>query len=914
MNKFTLNNFTGGVYEGLGVNDFQNNEWAMLKGFVPYNESSIESQWPFHQIGPMYTKLVDAHGHVNSYPDDRGGSYPNLSFSFKSVFPLETNGATYLVAIRSDGTIWWCKAPESNVNGYNAITNTTWTNINMSENYGYDSRDSVYPSKLKIPQNPEYRFVCAVPFNPYVYNKIPDTTNPSDTSKDKTPINKGTDYLESVCAGVLIASRRKAMHDKNGNFVFSNTQLVYYTPPYADEVNDDGYDSNYKSIVAYVDESTQTVKLSTFPNIRRWPRVSNPGGDNTWLSNDYVLNWSLDTSGNLQDFRMPGSYPWSPPSTIISENIYGYAVNVNTLATPPIIEIHLEVGNTTQFVVGQDINFGTAISPFFLGNYRIQRIDTGTYTAGRKVLTIVIRTQVINGVTVATVPYTNLTGKSVTNNVLYSGGQPSPINWHHPYSYVNSNQAATPGLGIIPRGNIGTMWNNNLIIGDIEYNTDAGTDKKNLFINLDKDAAFLGSTSTQQLLSNYNTSAHRGWVYFSNPANGYDIDQFAPDTRFRMSGTNNRIAGLHNINNLLVAITTAGGPNDGVISFAGNLASTVPYNKTPVNINAVRKQLVRGGIGPAEKNEDDGRTFLIGTQTSFWPEAGVATFVDKKGGIYYTDGISADRLDYRGFLVPNASTAYDHTAAVGRHLFVWRDSRLLCFTLTNSQGTLGQGCWTELVLPHPAWDQNVLTSMVGSTKDLYMCYFGNVYRFTLNGNELMDDRAFSPITNIDGWTEKGTFSLEQFNPYTGQYEIITSWNVLEVATATKGSNILGYGNTLINTDDQTKINWHRAGVSFHTKSACGLYYGIVKSGPWLDPVITYYNGKPNYSTYKQWTVTTPTLAGKTYFEGTHTYEMPAGIGASYEVSSYWRFIGDVKLEGVILWSTGATMKRGAANE
>ncbi len=49
---------------------------------------------------------------------------------------------------------------------------------------------------------------------------------------------------------------------------------------------------------------------------------------------------------------------------------------------------------------------------------------------------------------------------------------PDPSTAFHPYTYLDLNSTLGPGRGIIPRGNVGAVWNNRLILGDIEYRSD----------------------------------------------------------------------------------------------------------------------------------------------------------------------------------------------------------------------------------------------------------------------------------------------------------------------------------------------------------------------------------------------------------------------------------------------------------
>jgi len=860
MNKFSLNQFNGGVQEGYGVTDFQNNQWAVLKGIVPYNEISYESQWPAHQIGQDYSLWLEDGITPNSYVNDTAGN-PNIVYKLNAVFPLVSQVGTFLVVIREDGTLWWALAPESS-DDYTVSANTIWHNIKYTTNVGYNIKDSVQPSIMKIAKNPDYRFVCGVPFDTYKFVKTPDADMPSDFSFDYTP---STGYAQTICSGVLISARRRNV---NGTIDFINNPS-HNSDPYDEQTHPE----TYRSVIAYVDPSDSTVKLASFPNLRRWPwYLNDPNNYN--LGSTKISPWATDSGRNsitptntFESFPFINQYPFEQDSKTATINYVYVQSNRGGMFT---------ITGTNPFVQGDIVllsGTGTVYDTPSGGYLTITSVgsNTATFTAPSYMPV----TSAVPGLAVS----------GTLASKIGSTGYPREYNWNHPYTYWDKDKTLLPGTGFMPRANIGTLWGSTLILGDIEWNSDGASQasQQNMMAPT-ANAAPMGNIYNVPLLRDSNTTPHRGHFYFST---GQDIDVFDPTAVLRISGTDTRIAGMYNINNALVSITTAGGPNDGVSAWTGNLSQLIPYDQnTQSNPNAILRRIIRGGVGPADYNENDTTIFGHVNQTSLWADAGIVTFVDRLGGIFYTEGTTCDRMDYTGFRVPQLSTFRDHTAAAGRHLLVWRDKRLLCFTLTNSAASVGTGCWTEIIVPQSIDDAGDLRSMVGGTKDFYFILNGNVWRFAIEGQRAERGAAFFSDTSNT------------------EYQ---AWLPIEIATATKGSNILGYGNTLINTDDQTKINWHRAGVSFHTQTGCLLLDGTIKGGPALDDRTLLSNGKYNFPMYAL-------DIYKSYEIGTHTYEMPAGIGSSYEVSSSWRFYGDVKLEGVILWSTGATMKRGDANE
>jgi hypothetical protein len=441
-------------------------------------------------------------------------------------------------------------------------------------------------------------------------------------------------------------------------------------------------------------------------------------------------------------------------------------------------------------------------------------------------------------------------------------GYPRITQVFHPYTYLDANRTLLPGRGFIPRANIGTMWGNALILGDIEWKSDSADAASSGKVTPGANTApmsFKSGNPSNFGLRDGNTEPHRGSFYYSED----DIDKFDPRSVIRASGTDTRIAGMHMLDNRLIIVTTAGGENDGVIAFSGNLSQLHPYDPTATaNINAIRKQIIRGGVGVADRIPDSGGGHI--TQSCVWSEVGIVVFVDRLGGVFYTNGQVCDRLDRYGPKQPASSTFRDHPAAVGKHLVMWRDKRLLTFTILSSDTDTVAGCWTELVPPVAIADQNTITSMVGSGRSLYFVADGNVWRYALDAPAV----------------EKGCING---TPTT-----------LTVSTRTVGEM-----------DKDVKINWHSVDIAFSTQATCTLTGVVAKAGPALQ--LTSPTPAPGTS---QVIAESLLPSSRSFTNGYYTLELPARIGSQPQISVTATFTGLVKLEAVSLLYTGSTMKSG----
>jgi hypothetical protein len=233
-------------------------------------------------------------------------------------------------------------------------------------------------------------------------------------------------------------------------------------------------------------------------------------------------------------------------------------------------------------------------------------------------------------------------------------------------------------------------------------------------------------------------------------------------------------------------------------------------------------------------------------------------FVDRLGGVFYTDGQACDRLDRYGPKQPNSSTYKDIVAAVGKHLFVWRDGRLLAFSIVDSSNSAAQGCWTEVVAPAAAYTSDRgIYSMVGGTSQLFMLVEGQVFRYAPD----------SPM--------KGTIQEVPVD--------------IEVATQTIGD-----------LETHKKTSWHRIGFSFYTPTTCSLTQATVKGEAFL------HENAPGETTVVPTYTVNP---ANNYETGHFDFVAPAGIGPQFTMSSYFKFQGDIVLKGFTAWASSEIPSR-----
>jgi hypothetical protein len=819
MQKITINDFSGGIQESTIPDDFTSRQWAQLKGIIPSSELNFESQWAIQTVGSSFG-------------------------SFTAVYPLASSSGTFLVAIKSDGTLWWCAVPAADA-AYTTANAVTWRSIGVdaagsgtamtAENYLYTGA-----AKTTINANTDYKFICSVPLQVYKYATTPDSGDLDNPSKDTS----GSSSLQIATAVMLNSTT----------------------------VNGSADSANWQAVVAYVDTTASCVRAITFPNLRRVPMHDSDAGD--------FIKARVDAT-TIVDFPawLTGTSPYraAHPYTYLDKNA--------TLLPGRGVVPRANVGTTKSgLLMLGDIEWRSDKSTEATYKSDAYLQDTGNNntfgTTTKQVVwpaNIPTYSRVIynEGSGIAYVKDDGGIATSVTNKVASAGTATITTAASHGYTTgdlvdISNVDAALNGTFTItgtPAGTTFTFasaatvastpvtngkafaYNYRVEVG--EYQTIPNS-WSTVYIASTVDGSKLKAVSNlnaaYHLLNDSNTGPHRGAMYFTT---GGDIDEFDPRGVLVPGKTDVSIAGMHMIDDTAIIITTAGSQLDGVFRLRGYLSRLIQYGGTN-DSSAVRIELVRGGIGAVRRSTTTHKNF-----STVWSEAGVVAFIDRLGGLWYTNGQDCDRLDRYGPKQPKAATENDHVAELGKHLFMWRDGRLLCFTLmaSNGEDKSGTGCWTEVVTP------GTISSMVGARNELFFIYGGNVMRMGPSGPDAERGRINNtPIT-------------------------------ITVSTLTAGE-----------VSDHKRTNWHKFGMTFTTPTSCTV--GTVRvqstgalniSGSAVFPDVQY------LSTLNR-TYSDVGIIGE--------FLVNAGIGPQASCSATVTFTGYVQLQSASFWVSGQTPRVG----
>ena len=349
-------------------------------------------------------------------------------------------------------------------------------------------------------------------------------------------------------------------------------------------------------------------------------------------------------------------------------------------------------------------------------------------------------------------------------------------------------------------------------------------------------------------LNDNNTKPYRQSLYFSHS----ELDEFDPRSVITVGKTDVRIAGLHTIDDTIIAITSAGGEEDGVYRIRGFLSSLNPYDGSAPNPNAVRSELIRGGVGAPARTLTGGHK----SYSCLWRAANSVVFIDRLGGVWYTNGRICDRIDRNGPIKPRVGVEADHVADCGEYLFVYRDDRLFAFSLLTSDGDSGIGAWTELIKP-----SGTIKSMIGGREDLYFINDGKVKRYATSGPD----------------AERG--------------RIDNAVQTLTVGTPTIPSQ-----------DEHDRTNWIYYGMTFSTPSSCTVGTVQVQSTGALNATGAISLPTVAHTTNLNKTFSAPAVLGE--------FVVPAGIGPQNAISATTTFTGHVRLETAAFWFAGRQQRRG----
>lgn len=946
MNKLTLDDFSGGLQELTAAEDFTPRQWSQLKGIVPSSSQVFETQWPVQTIGT-------------------GGTNANM----RAVFPLSCEAGLFLVAIKTDGTLWWCSAPAHDAT-FTTANAKTWSQITTAKNVGWASGDSATQPSLSVTANPELRFICAVPLKAYKYIRTPyagqaaeggsaaiaaDKDNPAKDDENSNYI------LTGLFSGVLLNTAETNSGTKNSQQVVLFVDTAVYTSHASPTVEaivfpnyrrfptrvwdqTDGIDTSDFITAAFLDNNDK-VDIDTFPN---WP--TNMTAMDAPEVKMHPYNW-VDIDGTLLPGR--GIIPRANVGCMKNEKLILGDIEWRKEFefTPPVLaDVNLSVVGTSAVEItltdfpskalttmgGTIYNQGPGTAYFSNANsvtggtnWKVRKrkrtkeyplaasnivLTAGTPTAGDgsngdfayDTVNLLLYGPKAAGAWPAT-PLTHSIGTGAPSSVGAVNGHyyidkvssPTPAaTWdvYGPFADTatltlrSAPTAITVGSTIVVR-DVGPRFNGSFLVtavnsastpytvsyvhkgnaiaekpckgqvyqGSAFYMKTEVGDTASIPHSWESVYAIADLPDTQLIqkfnvdiayhyLNDKNTKPFRPGIYFAHE----DIDEFDPRSVLAIGKTDVRIAGLHTIDDTIIAITTSGGEADGVYRIRGFLSSIHPYDGSAANPNAVRIELLRGGIGAPQRVLTGGHK----NYSCLWRATNTVVFIDRLGGIYYTNGNVVDRIDRLGPRKPNVGVEDDHIAEVGEHLFVYRDGRLLCFSLLGSEGDAGMGAWTELIKP-----AGTVKSMVGCREDLYFVNGGKVMRYATAGPD----------------AERG--------------RIDNAVQTLTVGTPTIGSQ-----------DEHDRTNWHQFGMTFTTPSSCTVQTVQVQSTGSLNVVGGVSLPTVAHTVTLNRTYNTPAVLGE--------FVVPAGIGPQQALSATVTFTGHVRLESAAFWFTSRTPRRG----
>jgi hypothetical protein len=267
---------------------------------------------------------------------------------------------------------------------------------------------------------------------------------------------------------------------------------------------------------------------------------------------------------------------------------------------------------------------------------------------------------------------------------------------------------------IMPRANVGTMWRNRLILGDINTRRDVN----------------LAWTAT-------NNIQRSPYAFFYSEISP---DSFHEQSVLFAGSGESQILGLHVLDDYLITIASPATESDGLRVYKGTLDYiSLQQGNVTINVN-----VLRGGIGPSRDLTTSGNRI----SSCIWAEAGVVVFLDHLGGVWYTDGVQVDRLDRVGPVNPDRTVNTDEVAALGKYLFMKRDGRYLLLNMMDGErGQSGAAAWTELTFPAFSVAPKSFAPVGGS---MYYVMDDKVYRFCVSRNNTSDsERASFDNVQVD---------------------------------------------------------------------------------------------------------------------------------------------------------------------
>ena len=923
MQKITYSDFSGGQNEVYFPSEFSPGQWHSLIGVVANEDGLVETQPAIQRIG----------------------SFPAGDHFFK-IHSIVTSVGTFIVAITRLGRLYWCKAPAADA-VYTTSNAVTWTQITTAENYAWTSAG--YPSKETITDNPYFRFICEVPVKSYQYARTPSATAPQDTSKD-------TDVSSEVgqFPGVLISYRTKE-------------KSTVATP---------------QVLVAYVNtkDSTPTVKALLFPNQRRIPTFTTEEIDGT-EHNDFINAVFTNTSNRLDYATMP-EWPFSMQSVNPEVKMHPFAYS------------NVDGANLSGTGIIPRATVGCSIeNKLILGDieWRIDTKDLPTVPTNLQAIGSVGATPTIlpwpsnvepNGRVIRNEGPSTLylaenadglaasaptsTGTSVKVLRARKTASPSPHTCH-----ITLDAIPPAGATSITVSGVGPTYNGTFAVFTVAGQTvsyvnvkdpatvaEAKRKGKVVFkdagqgYNIEIEpkgyasvpnsweyiAAVSDSTSeafayrdrllARHFLNDSNTGRVPNGIYFSIA----EMDQFNPTAMFEVSRGGSPIAGLHTIDNTVIAITEGGGEVDGVYRVRGNFTLQAAGDPT-----ALRVELIKSGVGSPNMVEDIKNP---PRRSCLWPDASTVIFVDRMGGVFFTDGNVCDRLDRLGpVTLPNIN--YASVAAVGKHLFMVRGTstegldKLYCFTITRSDGSAASGVWTQMSLARGYYSAYASPVGVDPTltagSEVYLRVDNaenNTRTVTYSDPPLLpfnlisgrDDLYFIGIDGADGQPTyaANTYHSSRTGASGGHvYRVALSGPLAERGTIDNVPVVQIITSPTVSGQDQNDVtNWFQAGITFATKEFVNIraFWTVARGGGFIHglgpsaigSVVKDYHGKPLSNTPGD------IYTGTIYYDQAKLLEVvgSAGIGPQPLISATILYNGHMILNSLSFWTTGRAPDKG----
>lgn len=951
MKRLTLSDFSGGQNEVFYPREFSPNQWHHLVGMVITEDGLPRSQYPVQRIG----------------------NFPANDHFYK-LHSIVTSVGTFLLAITRLGRLYWCKAPDAEAT-YTTANAITWTQLTTAENYTYTTTGN--PAKETIVDNPYLRFICDLPVRAGDYARGFNTTFPQDTGKDSDISTELGEF-----PGVLISYRIK------DNSAVASPQVL----------------------VAYVNTkiSNPVVKVISFPHQRRIPSFETKLLDGT-KNNDFInavflsKNDANNTPGRAEDFDYATMKTWpfdmaSIGASEVKMHPFEYtAVNGDNRSGRGIIP-RCNVGCSIQGkvvlgdiewrqtdkalpVVPSSLVFVAEVGaiPIILNMpdnieptgrvlrnegpgrlYLAENTDPAVLPSAigeeincRKSSKIATNTCVLRlAIAPSAASYDRLVVSGVGPNFDGTFTSFTVNNTTAPYtvSYTNAKGPATLPLKarkgkvifqntvapttpegytieIEPKGYaaIPNSWEN-IAAASAEESTAAVW-------------AFRDRLVARHFLNDDNTGPARNAVYFSNGA----IDEFNPSAQFPISRAGAPIASMESLDGRVIALTEGGGTADGLYRIRGNLSLQLVDDPTAIAI-----ELIKGGIGAPVMSQNLKNP---PRRSCVWADTSTVLFVDRQGGVYFTDGNVCDRIDRLG-PVTIKNVQYASLAAVGRHLFVVRGNnsqglnKLYCFSISESDGSAASGIWTQLSLatnfqintvssplptlptPAPPAGHPTYTSYTIAIGGNYLVetLYSNVSLAPFQLTAGKDDVYFIGVRDADGQAnEPDTFKLGSTGAAGGNvYRVATAGPVEEYGKLDNVKVVQFVTTPTIGPDEPFEsVKYNEFSIEFSTASSARIVavteapHGGGAFAPLNTPAgsspVNYF---PNNVFVPPYSVGNSTAVGQaTTFSGRELYEVKGrmALGPNKLMSMTVFIDGDMTLHSMSFWSTAersASVHRG----